>query len=202
MTTGKSLDPRVDAYIAKSAEFARPILTRLRKLVHEGCPEVTETLKWGMPSFEYKGILCGMAAFKAHCAFGFWKHELVVGDSAKAREAMGSFGCLKQASDLPPKAELLRYIRKAALLNDAGVKVVRRKTASRKPIAMHPEFAAALSKKKPARVHFENFSPSQQREYLEWIAEAKADATRARRIAQALEWIAAGKTRNWKYAKC
>ena len=196
-----SFDPRIDAYIANSADFARPILAHLRKLVHGACPEVTETVKWGHPAFDYKGSFCGMAAFKQHCAFGFWKHELVVGDDAKAREAMGSFGCLKKLSDLPARPALLRYIAKAKQLNDDGVKPVRRKTRPRKPVPMHPALAAALAKKKQARTYFDNFSPSEQRDYLEWIAEAKAESTRARRIVQAIEWISAGKPRNWKYMK-
>jgi uncharacterized protein YdeI (YjbR/CyaY-like superfamily) len=195
-------DRRIDAYIAKSAEFARPILVRLREIVHEGCPEVVETVKWSHPSFEYKGIFCGMAAFKQHCAFGFWKHELVVGDEPRMKEAMGSFGRLKSMEDLPSKALLLRYIKKAKQLNDDGVKVVRAKTRPKKSVPMHPKLKAALNKQKGALVNFEAFSPAQQREYLEWIAEAKAEATRERRIAQAVEWIAEGKLRNWKYMKC
>jgi uncharacterized protein YdeI (YjbR/CyaY-like superfamily) len=195
-------DPRIDAYIEKSAEYARPILTRLRSIVHEGCPEVVETVKWSMPSFEYKGLFCGMAAFKQHCTFGFWKHTLIVGDDEKAKEAMGSFGCLKQLSDLPSKAVLLRYIKKAKQLNDDGVKVVKPKHKPKKPAVMHPSFKAALTKKKKALVNFEAFSPSAQREYTDWIAEAKTDATRDRRIAQAVEWIAENKPRNWKYMKC
>jgi uncharacterized protein YdeI (YjbR/CyaY-like superfamily) len=198
----KSFDPRVDTYIDNAAEFARPILKYLRKLVHEVCPEVTETLKWRQPSFEYKGMLCGMGAFKQHCVFGFWKHTLLLGDDAKAREAMGSFGCLKELSDLPPKATLVRLMRKAMVLNDEGVRNVRTKTVARKKTAMHPELAAALGKKKKAKLHFDGFSPSQQREYVEWIAEAKTDATRARRIAQAIEWLSEGKQRNWKYMNC
>ncbi|MEO6709206.1 MAG: YdeI/OmpD-associated family protein [Planctomycetota bacterium] len=195
-------DPRIDAYIAKSADFARPILTKLRGLVHEGCPEVEETLKWSHPSFEYKGIFAGMAAFKQHCAFGFWKHTLVVGEDPKAKEAMGSFGCLKELSDLPPRPEFLRYVRKAMQLNEEGVKV-RKPKHKRKPApAMHPSFKAALAKKKKALANFEAFSPSQQREYVEWIAEAKAEATRDRRIEQAVEWLALNKPRNWKYMKC
>ncbi|HUR27542.1 MAG TPA: YdeI/OmpD-associated family protein [Planctomycetota bacterium] len=195
-------DKRIDAYIAKSAEFSRPILTRLRELVHEGCPDVVETVKWSHPSFEYKGVFAGMAAFKQHCAFGFWKHELVVGDDAKAKEAMGSFGALKQLSDLPPKAEFLRYVKKAKQLNDDGVKAVRAKTKPKAPVAMHPKLKVALAKKKGALVKFGAFNPSQQREYLEWIADAKAEETRDRRIAQAVEWIAEGKPRHWKYMKC
>lgn len=195
-------DPRIDAYIAKSAEFAQPILTRLRAIVHEGCPEVVENVKWSMPAFEYKGPFCGMAAFKQHCVFGFWKHSLVVGDDPKAKEAMGSFGCLRKLSELPPKSELLRYIQQARKLNDDGVKVVKPKHKPKKPAAMHPRFKAALATKKKALVNFEAFSPSQQREYTEWIAEAKAEETRDRRIAQAVEWLAENKQRNWKYMKC
>ena len=194
-------DPRIDAYIAKAPEFARPILTHLREVVHDGCPEVVETLKWSHPSFEYKGVLAGMATFKQHCAFGFWKHALVVGEDPKAKEAMGSFGQLKSLSDLPSKTVLLRYVKKAKKLNDDGVKVVREKTKPKKAVAMHPRLKTALAKKKGAMVHFEGFSPSQQREYLEWIAEAKAEDTRDRRIAQAVEWISEGKPRHWKYMK-
>ena len=195
-------DKRIDVYIAKSAEFARPILIRLREIVHEGCPEVVETVKWSHPSFEYKGIFCGMAAFKQHCAFGFWKHELVVGDDERFKEAFGSFGRLKSMDDMPTKAMLLRYIKKAKQLNDDGVKAVRAKTKPKKLVPMHPKLKSALTKKKGAMVNFEAFSPSQQREYLEWIAEAKAEDTRDRRIAQAVEWIAEGKLRNWKYMNC
>jgi len=196
-------DPRIDAYIKKSAEFSRPILTHLRAIVHETCPDVVETMKWSSPSFEYKGILCGMASFKEHCAFGFWKHELVVeGASGKEREAMGSFGRLTQLSDLPPKAVLKRYVKKAVKLNDEGVKVVRSKTVPKKAVALHPDFKAALAGNAKARAVFEAFSPSAKREYVEWIADAKADATRERRLAQAMEWIAQGKHRNWKYMNC
>src|ERR1700741_3742906 len=132
-------DPRVDAYIAKSAEFARPILVHLRTVVHQACPDVEETLKWSMPSFEYKGLLCGMAAFKQHCTFGFWKHTLVVGDDAKAKEAMGSFGSLKQLSDLPSKTELARYVKKAMKLNDDGVKGRKPKHKPKPLPTMHPK---------------------------------------------------------------
>ncbi len=79
-------DPRIDAYIAKSVPFAQPIMEHCRALIHEACPEVTETIKWGMPSFEYKGILCGFAAFKAHCSFGFWKHAILA-EKTRNREA-------------------------------------------------------------------------------------------------------------------
>ncbi len=195
-------DARVDAYIRKSAAFARPILTHLREVVHDACPEVQETIKWKMPSFDYKGLLCGVAAFKAHCAFGFWKHDLVVGQyDAKAREAMGSFGRITSLGDLPPKTLLKRYVRTAMRLNENGVKPTRAKAGPRKPIPMHPDLGKALAKDRKAAAAFEAFSPSHRREYLEWITEAKQDATRARRIAQAIEWLAEGKPRNWKYMK-
>ncbi|MBL8859244.1 MAG: YdeI/OmpD-associated family protein [Planctomycetes bacterium] len=196
-------DPRIDAYIKKSPEFSRPIMTHLRALVHAACPSVIETIKWGAPSFEYKGMLCGMAAFKAHCSFGFWKHEQVVEDRpGKAREAMGSFGRLTQLSDLPSKAVLSRYVKKAMKLNDDGVKAVRTKTRPKKPVPMHPTFKAALAGNSKARKVFDAFSPSAQREYLEWIADAKTEATRERRLDQAIEWISEGKQRNWKYTNC
>jgi uncharacterized protein YdeI (YjbR/CyaY-like superfamily) len=195
-------DPRFDTYIRKSAPFARPILAHLREQVHASCPEVVEVLKWSHPSFEYHGILCGMAAFKAHCTFGFWKHTLVVEGDERALEAMGSFGRITQLSDLPSKAILARYVKKAMGLNQRGVKLARPKHASKPPPRMHPEFAAALAKNQRAAAVFKAFSPSHQREYLEWIGEAKGADTRQRRIATAIEWLAQGKPRNWKYMKC
>jgi hypothetical protein len=193
-------DKRVDAYIAKAAPFAQPILRHLREVVHEACPDVVETIKWSMPALEYKGPFCGMAAFKQHAVFGFWKHGLIVSDDAKAREAMGSFGCLKSLADLPPKKALLGYVRRAVKLNDDGVKAPRTKTV-KKPVPMHAALKAALAKSKAARATFDGFPPSAQREYLEWVADAKNDDTRARRVAQSVEWLAEGKRRHWKYQK-
>jgi uncharacterized protein YdeI (YjbR/CyaY-like superfamily) len=195
-------DPRIDAYIAKSAAFAKPILVRLRGIVHEACPEVTETLKWSMPSFEYEGLLCGIAAFKQHCTFGFWKHALVVGDDAKAEEAMGSFGRITSLEDLPSKAVLARYVKKAMRLNEQGIKTPREKARPKKPIPMHPDLRRALAANRKASAAFEAFSPSHKREYLEWITEAKREETRNRRVEQAVEWLAEGKPRNWKYMNC
>lgn len=199
-------DPRVDAYIAKAAPFAQPILEHVRTVVHEACPDVEETIKWGMPSFTHGGgILCGMAAFKAHASFGFWKHALVVGEGAE-QVGMGSFGKLASVRDLPPKKQLVAYVKKAAALNAEGAgtasarEAPARKAAAPKPAPVPtPEFAAALRRDKAASATFKALSPSQQREYVEWIAEAKRDDTRDRRIAQAVEWLAEGKQRNWKY---
>jgi uncharacterized protein YdeI (YjbR/CyaY-like superfamily) len=199
-------DPRVDAYIAKSAAFAQPILSCLRDLVHEACPEVEETLKWGAPSFMHAGgILCFMAAFKQHASFGFWKHALVLGEDVP-REGMGSLGKLTRLDDLPPKKQLLAWIRKAALLNAQGARTPAVRKAGRpKPQPdVPPELAAALAMRKHARARavFEAFPPGHRREYIEWIAEAKREETRARRLAQALEWMSEGKPRNWKYMRC
>lgn len=231
--TTSNRDPRIDAYIARSAEFARPILSYLREVVHEGCPQATETLKWNTPSFEYKGLLCGIAAFKQHCTFGFWKHSLVVEDDAaasggptagkaasatksggaraagkssagesKVDEAMGQFGRITRLSDLPPKKVLLGYIRKAAKLNDEGVKIPRPKRAPSKPLPVPADLAAALKKNKSAAQHFEAFSPSKRKDYIEWLTDAKTAETRQRRLTTAIEWIAEGKGRNWKYERC
>jgi uncharacterized protein YdeI (YjbR/CyaY-like superfamily) len=194
-------DPRVDAYIAKAAPFARPILEELRSRLHASCPGVVENIKWGAPAFEYEGPLAGMAAFKAHAAFGFWKHELIVQDDVKATEAMGSFGRLTSVSDLPPKSTFARYAKLAMKLNAEGIKAPRRKTAARPEAPMHPDFEVALAKNAKAKSHYEAMAPSHQREYREWIGEAKRGETRARRIDQAIEWLAQGKPRNWKYMK-
>jgi uncharacterized protein YdeI (YjbR/CyaY-like superfamily) len=191
-------DPRVDAYIAKAAEFARPILNEIRTRVHDACPDVQETMKWSAPHFDYKGMMCGMAAFKEHCAFGFWKASLVV-EGAADGDAAGQFGRIRSVADLPSKPVMRAYIRKAMALNDSGTTVARQPKAAKKPIAVPADLTAALGKNKKARATFAAFSPSHRREYLEWITEAKSEDTRKRRLEQALQWMAEGKSRNWKY---
>jgi uncharacterized protein YdeI (YjbR/CyaY-like superfamily) len=196
-------DSRVDAYIAKSADFAKPILTHLRDIVHAACPPVEETMKWSFPHFMYHGMLCGMAAFKQHCTFGFWKGELVVGRASAADErAMGQFGRITSVTGLPSPKTLTAYIRKAAALNEGGVKVARARPKARPEAAIPDDLSAALKRSRKAATAFAAFSPSQRREYVEWIVEAKREETRTKRLAQAVEWIGAGKTRNWKYEKC
>lgn len=194
-------DPRIDAYIAKSADFSKPILKHLRKVVHAGCPQVEETIKWSMPHFDYKGVMCGMAAFKEHCAFGFWKADLILDHDKQAKKnGMGSFGCIKSLKDLPNDKILVGYVKKAAALNEAGIKAPgRRQPKKRAPIPVPAYFAAALKKNAKARKTFENFSPSHRREYLEWITEAKREETRKERMATSIKWLADGKPRNWKY---
>jgi uncharacterized protein YdeI (YjbR/CyaY-like superfamily) len=198
-------DKRVDAYIGKSAEFAQPILAHLRETVHAACPEVEETLKWSMPSFMYKGILCGMAAFKQHCTFGFWKDGLMFKDDAakqKSREAMGSYGRITSMKDLPPKKLIIAHIKEAMRLNDAGIKAKREKTVPKKPLPVPAYLKAELSKNKKAAATFDGFPPSARRDYIEWLADAKSDETRARRLASTIKWLAEGKRRNWKYERC
>ena len=192
-------DKRVDAYIAKSADFAKPILTYIREAVHEGCPEAEETIKWSHVSFQYKGILCGMAAFKEHCTFGFWKHDLVVDAADRSDEAMGQLGRITKPSDLPSKKKLLAYVKKAKELNEKGIKAAKPTSRPKPPVEAPADLLAALKNNKKARTTFEGFSPINKREYVEWIVEAKTDETRQRRLAQAVEWMAEGKPRNWKY---
>ncbi|HEX8076980.1 MAG TPA: YdeI/OmpD-associated family protein [Chthoniobacterales bacterium] len=194
-------DPRIDAYIAKSADFAKPILKHLRKVVHAGCPEVQETLKWSMPHFDHKGVMCGMAAFKEHCAFGFWKADLILDRGQRTEKSgMGSFGCIKSLADLPNEKTLIGYVKKAAALNEAGIKAPgRAKPKKREPLPMPDDLTAALKKNAKARKTFEAFSPSHQREYIEWITEAKREETRKHRLATSVEWLSEGKARNWKY---
>ena len=194
-------DPRVDAYITKSADFAKPILTHLRDVVHAACPPVEETLKWSVPAFMYKGNLCGMAAFKHHCMFGFWKGSLIVDKTGKPVGV--GMGQLKFTSvaELPSDKILTGYIKQAMKLNDEGIKNPRSAPKPKKALAVPASFKKALNKNKQAMAAFEAFSPSHKREYIEWIAEAKSEETRDRRIGTAIEWMTEGKSRNWKYMK-
>lgn len=194
-------DPRIDAYIAAAAPFAQPILARLRVQVHEACPEVEETIKWGAPFFAYRGLLCHMAAFKQHCAFGFWKGKQVVGEDAP-EEAMGQFGRIGALADLPPKKVFVAYLKKAMALNEAGVPTATRAKKTHRPeVEVPDDLAAALARNAKARKAFDAFSPSHRREYVEWITEARRAETRAKRLATTLEWLAEGKPRNWKYTR-
>jgi uncharacterized protein YdeI (YjbR/CyaY-like superfamily) len=204
----QGFNSKVDAYVEKIPPFARPIIGHLRELVHKGCPGVEETIKWSRPFFEYRGaILCNMSAFKRHCSFGFWGVEmggLLREAKALRAEGMGSLGRIQTLQDLPSDKQMLAWIRQAATFVDGGKYTspiaARRVVKAAKPAPRMPaEFAAALKKSKKAAAGFAAFSPSCKREYVEWIAEAKRPETRAKRIASAIEWIAAGKQRNWKY---
>jgi uncharacterized protein YdeI (YjbR/CyaY-like superfamily) len=202
-------NPAVDAYIAKSAPFARPILEHVRKLMHKGSPRLEETIKWGVPAFEREGIVAMMAAFKQHVAFGFWSEKLIrarLGADADrvfpkdAKLGMGGRRYLAR-SELPSDVVIVRAVKLAVALNEAGERpkrVLQRKPPPKVP----PYLAAALRKNAKARATFGRFTAAQQREYVEWLTEAKQAATRERRLAQALQWLAAGKRRNWKYQDC
>ena len=195
-------DPRIDAYIDRQAEFAKPILRHLREAVHAACPDCEETLKWSSPTFTYKKeMLAGMAAFKAHATFGFWKGSLVVGEGETQLSGMGQFGKLTSIDDLPPRDKLEELVRKAMKLTDEGVKAPRNKHP-KEPFTVPQDMRAAIDAVPSAKATFDAFPPSCQRDYVEWITEAKRDETRTKRLAQTVEWLAEGKRRNWKYENC
>lgn len=197
-----TLDPRIDAYIEKSAEFARPVLVHLRGLIHEACPDIKETLKWSMPSFEHKGIVCGFASFKKHCTFMFWKQDLLGTDAFPANKtAMGSFGRITSLKDLPSDKVIIALIHQAVELNEKGIKLDKNSAAARKELVVPDDLAKELAKNRKAKTHFEAFSYSKKKDYVEWITEAKTEATRNKRLATTIEWVAEGRGRNWKYEK-
>jgi uncharacterized protein YdeI (YjbR/CyaY-like superfamily) len=191
--------PRIDAYIERAAPFAQPILTELRERIHRACPDCEEAIKWGMPSFMYQGrILATMASFKQHCAFGFWRGKEVVKQAGEG--AMGDFGRITKLADLPGKRDFSAMVKQAMAL--AETPAPSKPTVRKPPPQIPPALAAALKGNAKARTFFETLAPGQQREYCDWIAEAKQEATRDRRLAQTIEWLAEGKTRHWKYKNC
>lgn len=195
-------DPRVDAYIAKSQPFALPILEKVRARVHAVLPEVEETMKWSMPTYTVGGkIVLITSAFKAHAALNFWRGQ-EIGDGSPKAGAMGQFGRLTSVEDLPPDTELDALIGEAAALAKTAPAPRKTKHEPKPAPEMHPDFASALAKADKAKSTFDNFPPSCRREYLEWISEAKRDETRNKRIATAVEWLAEGKRRNWRYESC
>ena len=202
-----TIDPRVDAYIAKAPAYAKPILVHLRQLLHKACPGVEETMKWSMPFFDYKGSpLCVIAAFKQHCKLGFWKASLLKDDGGLLKmfekAGMGHLENIGSLEDLPADKILLAYIREASRLNEEGVKLpARAKKATIKELPVPAVLASALKKNKKAKAAFEAFPPSHRKEYIQWITEAKTDETQQRRVETAIEWMAEGKSRNWKYMK-
>ncbi len=196
-------EKKFDEYIKKAQPFAQPILTHLRELVHKICPDVEEKIKWGMPFFDYKGPMCHMASFKQHAVFGFWKAALMKDkellEMAKSEVAMGHLGKITSLKDLPSNKQLTAYIKDAMQLNEAGVKLPAKPKAAAKPVEVPAELTVALKRNKAAKATFEAFSNSHKKEYIEWITEAKTEATREKRLEQAIEMMAEGKSRNWKY---
>ena len=199
-------DKRIDSYIAKSAPFAQPILVHIREIVHEICPDTEETIKWGFPHFQYHGMLCGMAAFKAHCAFGFWKAALMKNAAflkKNQEDAMGHLGRLTSLKDLPTDKQLKAMIEEAMMLNETGASLPSvPKKKVKKDLTPPGILLKKFEKAKKAATTFYAFSPSQQYEYIEWINEAKTEATQLKRVDQTIEWLKEGKRRNWKYEKC
>lgn len=200
-----TFDKRVDAYIERSADFAKPILNHLRELIHKASPQINETIKWSFPVFDYKGTVCHFASFKQHCAFGFWKGSLlpdpenILEDNRDS--AMSQFGRITSIEELPSDEVLTQYIRNAVVLNETGVKLPTKKKTTAAEVEVPAYFRDKLSKNPLALSSFEGFSNSHKKEYLEWIVEAKSETTREKRIATALEWLSEGKSRNWKYNK-
>jgi uncharacterized protein YdeI (YjbR/CyaY-like superfamily) len=208
--SSSSFDKRIDDYIARSAEFAKPVLEDLRQVVHDACPKVQETIKWGFPHFDYHGsILCSMASFRQHCAFSFWlgammKDPAGLLEAVGTKTSMGHLGKITSANDLPAKKILAQYVKEAMSLIDKGEtkKVVKSATAKKAAEAKVPDyFIAALKKNKMALAAFKKFSNSHRKDYVNWITEAKTEATRGKRMRMALEWLAEGKSRNWKYER-
>lgn len=200
-------EKKIDAYIAKSADFAKPILNHIRELVHKTCPGVEEKMKWSFPHFDYRGeMMCSMAAFKQHAVFGFWKAALmkdpVLVENARSEVAMGHLGRLTSLKDLPSDKKMTAWIKESMLLNEKGIKLPSRPKATEKKEVIVPDyFIKALNKNKKAKQAFDNFSYSYKKDYVEWLTEAKTEETRNKRTATALEWIAEGKGRNWKYER-
>jgi hypothetical protein len=195
-----TIDPRIDAYISASPDFAQPILVHVRAVIHAACPNVEETMKWSRPHFQYQGMLCQMSAFKAHCALGFWKGSVLFPDAPDSG-GMGHFGRLTSVKDLPSKKALGAIVKQAMKLNEEGVKTAARSKPAAQALTVPQDFADALEAEPAALKVFDAGSGSFKREYLAWIADAKAEATRLRRMAQAVAWLAEGKARNWKYEK-
>ncbi|TZF82284.1 hypothetical protein FW774_16500 [Pedobacter sp. BS3] len=202
----EKFDQRVDNYIAKSPDFAKPVLNYIRQVVHKAVPQVIETIKWGMPFFEYKGNVCGMAAFKQHCAFVLW-HGSQLPDPhhilKKSEDGdMGQLGHITKLEDLPSGSILTEYLQAAVRLNEAGVKLKREKPVKEKlPLEVPAGLLAELDKNPKASSVFYAFSYSHKKEYVEWITEAKTEATRSKRIATTIEWLSEDKSRNWKYQR-
>lgn len=197
----------IDTYITKSADFAKPILQHIRELVHKACPDLEEKIKWGFPHFDYKGeMMCSMAAFKQHAAFGFWKAPLmkdpVLAEMARSEVAMGHLGRITSLKDLPSDKKIIAWIKEAMALNDKGIKLATKpKSAEKKELVVPDYFTKALVKNKKAKQSFDAFAYSHRKEYIQWITEAKTEETRNKRMTSAIEMLAEGKSRNWKYAK-
>lgn len=196
-------DKRVDAYIARAQPHAKPTLNKIREMVHEAAPDCEEDIKWGAPAFMQNGILLIMAGFKNHCAVNFWKGSSFIPAERREGDGAGNIGRIFDVKELPSKKEFASWVKQAIAHNEAeGPKPVKKRVAKpKKALDMPDYFMAAIRKNKKALATYDTFSPSHQREYIEWVTSAKGEDTRARRVAQAVDWMAEGKPRNWKYMK-
>ena len=198
--------PDVDRYIENAAPFARPILERIRKAFHKAHPEITESMKWSFPHFEHKGVVGSMAAFKQHVSWGFWKAKLMddpagILEGSTGETSMGG-AKIRDVKDLSSEKVMVDYVKRAVSLNEEGVKLERAKPRpANAPVDVPDDLEAALKKNAKARKTFEGFPSGQRREYVYWLNDAKQAATRAKRLATAIEWLSEGKPRNWKYMK-
>ena len=204
--TPANTSPRVDAYIAKSADFAQPILSQIRRLFHKASPKIEETIKWGVPHFEHNGLVGGMAAFKHHVSFGLWKGKFLNDPQGILGDAKASMCTVKAktVSELPADKILIAFIKEAVKLNEHDAKSPKpkvKKTAKKK-LVVPAYFLSALKKNKKAFATFEAFTPGKRKEYVEWVTTPKQEATRKTRLATAVQWMAEGKPKNWKYMKC
>jgi uncharacterized protein YdeI (YjbR/CyaY-like superfamily) len=173
--------------------------------VHKACPEVEEKIKWGMPHFDYKGeMMCSMASFKQHAVFGFWKAALmkdkVLLETAKSEVAMGHLGRITSLNDLPSDKQIMSWIKEAMDLNDRGIRA-KKKPVEQKAVEVPGFVVKALKENKQAWTIWENFAPGHRKEYVQWITEAKTEATLEKRLQQTIEGVAEDKGRNWKYEK-
>lgn len=199
-------NPKIDEYIGSAPAFAQPVAAHLRFLLHTACPRVVETIKWGIPHFDCHGeMMCVFAAATRHCSFTFLKQEIMSDPRLRANPGLPAqkrfLGKLTSLSDLPQDPELVAFIKEAMVLNEQGVKLPERESKGSKEVAVPEEFARRLNADSAARDVFEAKPQSFRKEYLLWIADAKTDTTRQKRIDTSLEWIAAGKGRFWQYAK-
>lgn len=195
-------NPEVDQYIAEAAEFAQPILKRLRSAFHQGCPQAAETIKWGIPNFEYHGIVGSMAAFKQHVSVGFWRSKEMKDSENILERRAASMSNIKftELKEVPSVKVLASYVAQAAALNETAKSSPKNKKKASKPLPPVPAaLENALTRNKKAKSIFDNMSTTQKRDYIEWIAEAKREETVAKRVTTAIEWISEGKGRNWKY---
>ncbi len=201
MPTKTKKDLAVDKYIKDAAVFAKPILSHLRKVVREACPQAQEEIKWRQPFYTYNGkIVCGMGTFKAHCKFWIWNWPTISkSKTQKTKDAMKGLLHIYKVSDLPNVKLIQSLLKESLELRQPGAKPIKRKPLKKKPPVKTPsDLMLALKANPKALRNFQAFSESVKRHYVDWILEAKTEDTRERRIEKSIDAIAMGKTQHWK----